>query len=132
MKHNTWVKNIIYILLIVILFLVGTGLLSKLQETAQQTYTVDINLITLICIIFFGGIGIILGFDNFIYQLQLKGNWRIDIAKLVILGIPSFIVSIPYVIYMISPSMLSYSYIPSIVLGYTVISCIYKDIKIKE
>ncbi|MDU4891416.1 MAG: hypothetical protein E6344_15120 [Clostridium sp.] len=131
MKHNTWVKNIIYLLLIVILFWVGTTLLSKIQEAAQRTYNLNINLVTLVTILFFGGIGLVLGFDNFITQLKIKGAWRFDMAKFVIVGIPAFIFSIPYMIYKLVPSMLesihNISLVSSVVLGYTLISCVYKE-----
>lgn len=136
MKHNTWVKNLIYLLLIVTLFLVGTILLSKINEAAQRTYTLNINLVTLVTILFFGGIGLVLGFDNFITQLRLNGNWKFDMAKLVIVGIPSFIFSIHYMVYKISSALLPYidniSLVSSIILGYTLISCVYKDSEIKE
>lgn len=129
MKHNTWVKNIIYLLLIVILFWVGTTLLSKIQEAAQRTYNLNINLVTLVTILFFGGIGLVLGFDNFITQLKIKGAWRFDMAKFVIVGIPAFIFSIPYMIYKLVPSMLesihNISLVSSVVLGYTLISCVF-------
>lgn len=131
MKNNTWIKNLIYLLLIVALFWGGTMLLSNHFEKVQRSYENNISLIILINLIFFGGIGIILGLDNFILQLKKEGKFRVDVSKLIVLGLPSLILSNPYIWAILMPSAMTFMdstcLISSIVLGYTFVSSIYKE-----
>lgn len=131
MKNNTWIKNLIYLLLIVALFWVGTMLLSNYFKEVQRSYETNISLIILINLIFFGGIGIILGLDNFILQLKKEGKFRVDVSKLIVLGVPSLILSNPYIWTILMPSAMTFMdsicLISSIVLGYTFVSSIYKE-----
>lgn len=131
MKNNTWIKNIIYLLLIVALFWGGTMLLSNYFKEVQRSYETNISLIILINFIFFGGIGIILGLDNFILQLKKEGKFRVDVSKLIVLGVPSLILSNPYIWAILMPSAMTFMdsicLISSIVLGHTFVSSIYKE-----
>lgn len=93
----------------------------------------------LIAFIFFGGIGAVLGLDALNLRMKSKGVLKVNISKLILLGIPSFLIPLIYVLCTIglirvSANMLLYfgynSYIlivSSIILGHTIVSSFYKD-----
>ncbi|MDV4150744.1 hypothetical protein R0131_07825 [Clostridium sp. AL.422] len=131
MKSRSWRKYIIYLILIVGLYITGTLLLEMHYDRAAITFMYNYWLITLIRIIFYGGIGVVLGLDGFLIELKREGKWKFNIPKLIILGIPSLIFSIPYIVILvpISNSFSNIFTISSIILGYTLISSLYKEVE---
>lgn len=131
MKNNSWVKNSIYLILIVFLFWIGTVLLANHLEEAEITYRNNITFIILINFIFFGGIGIVLGLDNLIIQLKKKGKIKVNIPRLIVLGVPSLIMLNPFIWINLIPSALpflnSILLISSLILGYTIVSSLIKE-----
>lgn len=131
MKINKWFKNIIYLFLIVILFYGGTTIISNIIKGAQMTYEINFNFITLTYFIFFGGIGIVLGLDNFIKELKKEGKLRLDISRIMIFGLPCLIFSIPKLQYILPPTTLQFVdsiyLVSSIILGYTLICSLVKE-----
>ena len=128
MTSRFWGKYLIYLILIVALYITGTLLLDMHYNRAAITFVYNYWLITLIRIIFYGGIGAVLGLDGFIIELKREGKWKFDIPRLIILGIPSLIFSIPYITILvpISTSFSNIFTISSIILGYMLISSPYK------
>lgn len=131
MKINNWLKYFIYLLLIVTLSWMGITILSNYHAEVQRSYNANIFLIMFVNLIFFGGIGVVLGLDNFILQLKIKGQWRVNIPKLIILGLPSLILSTPYLWFILLPSatqfMNAICLISNIVLGYILVSSIIRE-----
>lgn len=130
MKSKSAIKYLIYLIIIVGLYYLGSSILAKHYEEVQITYTYNYLLITLVQLIFFGGIGVVLGLDKFLSELTREGKLKFDITKLIILGIPSLIFSIPYLVFNFikpPPSFSSIFTISSIILGYTLISSPYKE-----
>lgn len=129
MKSKSCIKYFIYLIIIISLYSIGTILLRKYNNDFEKTFISNYWLVTLIKLVFFGGIGIVLGVDSFLTELNRKGKWKLNIPKLIILGIPSFIFSIPYIVLTLIPLSTSFNNIftvSSIILGYTLISSLYK------
>ena len=128
MTSRFWGKYLIYLIIIVALYITGTLLLDMHYNRAAITFVYNYWLITLIRIIFYGGIGAVLGLDGFIIELKREGKWKFDIPRLIILGIPSLIFSIPYITILvpISTSFSNIFTISSIILGYVLISSPYR------
>lgn len=134
-----WIKNIIYIALIAVFLILGLLILTKINLQAKQRFEYNLTYTTFIIITFFGGIGAILGLDNLIISLKKKGVLKVNKPRLLVLGIPSFIVSMTYiwatlglfkVIPTIYPYLIKYDYpiiISSIILGHTIVSSLYKE-----
>lgn len=134
-----WIKNIIYIALIAVLLILGLLILTKINLQAKQRFEYNLTYTTFIIITFFGGIGALLGLDDFIITLKKKGVLKVNKPRLLVLGIPSFIVSMTYiwatlglfkVIPTIYPYLVKYDYpiiISSIILGHTIVSSLYKE-----
>lgn len=75
----------------------------------------------------------LLGLEHFIVERKRAGTWKINLPKLVIVGLPSVIFSLTYHIALLDIATLSYAtlgtnFIPvfQIVLGYVLITCVYK------
>lgn len=132
MKINTWLKNFIYLLLIMTLSWSGGTILSNYYAKVQSTYTSNILLIMLVNLVFFGGIGVVLGLDNFILQFKMKGQWRVNLPKLIVIGLPSLILSVPYLIFTLLPSTMHFidtiCLISNIVFGYILVSSIVREV----
>lgn len=129
MKSRSLGKYLIYLIFIIGLYIIGTLLLDKCYAEARRTFIYNYWLVAIIKIIFYGGIGAVLGVDSFLVELKSEGTWKLDIPRLIILGIPSLILLIPYMMILI-PFLSFYSSvftISSIVFGYTMISSIYKE-----
>lgn len=132
MENKKAIKYLIYIITMGILYYLGTIILAKHYKEVQSTYIYNYWLITLVQLIFYGGIGVVLGLDKFLIELKHEGKWKFDIMKLIILGIPSLIFSMPYLIITVIPLKTEFGnmfIISSIILGYTLVSSLSKEIK---
>lgn len=130
MNSKNTVKYLIYLILLISLYYLGSSILAKHYEEAKITFIYNYWLITMVKLIFFGGIGMVLGLDKFLSELTKEGKWKFDITKLIILGIPSLIFSMQYLVLtfiQIPNSFTSVFTIANIVLGYTLISSLYKE-----
>lgn len=132
MKINTWFKNLIYLFAIAALFYGGIILLNSYKAEVSRTFQQNYLQYILITLLFFGGIGVVLGFDHYLVQMKKKGMWRINIPKLLIVGLPSLILSIPPVLFFIFNSGIPYSIITCVVFGHTLISSVYKQTPTNE
>lgn len=67
------------------------GYYNELAESNKISFTKQsfINLVT------YGGVGAILGIDNLIKENSKEGKWRFDFKKLIIVGLPAFVLSTP-------------------------------------
>lgn len=132
MNDKKLIKYLIYIISIGLLYYLGTTILVTYEKEVQRTFTYNYWFITLVPLIFYGGIGVVLGLDKFLIELKHKGKWKVDIIKLIILGVPSVIFSIPYLVtslIMIQASFGNMFTISPIIFGYTLISSLSKDNK---
>lgn len=87
-------KNVVLLVLIIILFVVGTGLLENHLVQSKTTYRFSPGYITIISIAFFGGIGVLLGLSA---NRRTAGALQMDFPRLLLLALPSLIVSLSYV-----------------------------------
>lgn len=133
MKNNNWIKNIVCLILIAVLAWCGSSLLASYYEQTQRTYESKIFVIILLHILFYGGIGAILGFDNLTREIKKEGIFKVNIPRLLVLGLPSIALILPYSYVYFIPSLMKYidtlTLISSIVFGYTLITSIVKEAK---
>lgn len=143
MKNNAWLKNLVYLLLIVVLYLIGSSLLSEVKEQVYRRFDYNfytLTLFTLKNLLFFGGIGVVLGIDGFINQFKKTGKWRFNLPKLLVLGLPSLIMSVPIISALLLIQLITSINLPalgvftgseyivfSIIFGHTLISSLYKE-----
>lgn len=137
---NLWkkiIKNCSYFVLISILFCSGITFLKNYKIQAQQTYNYNLIFLTLITIVFFGGIGALLRLSNTDFCIRKIKGLKVDTMKLLVLGLPSFIISMTYIwaylgLFKRFPLFISYIseieniiIVSSIIFGHTIISSIY-------
>ena len=132
MRSKNILKYLGYLLIMAILYYYGNSILAKYYEVAQITFIYNYGMIAIVQLVFFGGIGLVLGLDRILLEIKNKGKWKFDITRLIILGIPSLFFSIHYLVLRLIPLHESFGNIftiSSIVFGYTLISSLYKSDK---
>lgn len=136
MKNNPWGRNIIYLVLILLLFSVGVLLFRNYNSQLAQTFKSNVIYLTLIQLISFGGIGAVLGLDKLSSNWKKEGKWKVNKAKLIILGIPSCIISMSFIwaflglridYFMPNDYIGNVMVISNMILGHTLTSSFYKD-----
>ena len=139
MKKRIWLKYIMIITLILLVVFCGVSYFDANNEINRwnSNYQSFISYT-----VFYVILGLIIGLELFIQEAQKSGKWRIDIAKLIILGIPSLYFSLGIYLYFglgrLLPSILTYpiailissntGILPvfQMILGYSIITSFYK------
>ena len=122
-------------MLIILVVFCGDYIFENLQWTLNPF---------IIAIVFYISIGLLLGLEHVIQEINKIGSWRINVAKFVLLGIPSLYFSFGVFIYFgigkILPNVLTYPIamlmsnkvdflsVFQIILGYSIISSFYKKV----
>ncbi|MDR0269477.1 hypothetical protein [Paenibacillus sp.] len=96
-KNNHWgiLKNFIYLVLIIAFLAMGSMILENYLEQVKTTFHFSPAYVTMICIVFFGGIGVLLGLSS--KKRQTGGTIQIDKSRLLLLTLPSLFISLSYV-----------------------------------
>ena len=111
------------------------GYYNELAESNKISFTKQsfINFVT------YGGVGAILGIDNLIKENSKEGKWRFDFKKLIIVGLPAFVLSTPVIwaiiiiiclkgkVDNIIMTIYNFMIIFNIILGYVFITSIYRE-----
>ena len=137
MKHiRNFKKNNLILLLIFILFFISYILFNKIYDNLGEPYLV-IGLRVLISILF----GLVLSVDHFLNEREKEGKWTLNKYRIIYISLPFFLLSLYPVIYYIYPisifpyqidSIIIVTYnnlfqtFPGIILGYSIISALYK------
>lgn len=96
MKIKIWLKYLVYGLIILALIALSSYLLYKFKAHMALTFQPDLLLITIYTLIN-TIIGAILGLELLIKEKMKEGRWKINLPKMILLGIPSFYLSIFYI-----------------------------------
>ncbi len=131
------VGYIVYLVVLAVAVTEGHRLLEWLDAQISRTYS-SMPYVLWIPVVYFA-LGLLGGSDSVLRQFARKGEWRIDIHKLLIVGIPcavlvvcslllwtSIQVTLPQIVF----TVLSNRYVPAaaeVLLGYTIITSFYKD-----
>lgn len=129
--QNGTLKNLVYLVLIIVLFVTGTILLASHYTQARTSFNFNPIYATLISIVCFGAIGVLLGLSN--TNVPVERTRHIDKSRLLLLALPSFIISMSHIWAILElsdffnksiyPYMLENNYIiivSSIILGHSV------------
>lgn len=142
MNSKSWLKYFFIIILILVMVFWGQYVFESIRRNIEETLNVNPYFQNIIMLVFYGGIGLILGLEHLIQEIRKQGKWVINIPKLVFLGIPSLYFSLAiFIYYSNSPflrDVLSYPIgilltgnanfisIFQLILGYSVITSFYK------
>ncbi|GFZ32960.1 hypothetical protein CSC2_34860 [Clostridium zeae] len=108
MKKNNWGAYFLYAVLFFCYIVLSNKLLLSIDKEKQMTY--QIMPLILWSMFIFILLGLLLGLEKLILELRKNGSWKINIPKLVFLGIPALYLSLGVLIYYSSfiPQVLSY------------------------
>ncbi|KLU55084.1 hypothetical protein EL84_23680 [Paenibacillus sp. VT-400] len=134
-KANGVLKNLTYLVLIIVLFAVGSMLLNNQLTQARTRFDVSPFLMTIIPIVFFGGIGVVLGL---MIRGQLRSTKQQDTSGFLLITLPALIVSLSYVwasFGWLNDSVYQYIVVndylvivASVILGFSIMSALPKKI----
>lgn len=140
MRKKSWLKYLMYILLLCLLIFSKEYLLNRIEYNFYRSFGAggSMWLIIILPLIYNVVIGLILGFEQLINERRKVGSWKINLPKVLLIGIPSLFFSLTYQIALINNSFvqnkilvyarLGTNFIPifQIILGYVAITCLYK------
>ncbi|MFZ7120990.1 MAG: hypothetical protein ACOWWH_08590 [Eubacteriaceae bacterium] len=131
MNIKKWRKYIIFILFLSVYIFIAYVLDNITSSYVNETFNPFVKILFdyLMYIIF----GMILGIEYLLNQKKLEGKWKINLSKLLIMGIPSlFFASHHYITIVginIFPTILNSMFLIlwQILFGYVVVTSFYKD-----
>ena len=103
---KSWVKYLIYISFFVFITFCG-GSISRAVEGNDQ-YVILINVLR---IVLYGAMGMVLGSEHLLNEFKKNGGWKINLPKIILMGIPSLYIALsPFIYY----SQFINSFLPSL------------------
>lgn len=139
MRLKPWFMYSVNIILIVVVVFLNSYVGNELSDYYARSFEIKINFYFILYILFTMSIGVFLGLDSFIKEVNSIGVWKINLPKLLLLGVPSLYFSLAYVFLMKSEILiypllplfrygigLSFIRIFQIIFGYVVITSFRK------
>jgi hypothetical protein len=102
LKKNNWGAYFLYAVVFFCYIVLGNKLLISVNKEKQVTY--QIMPLILWSLFIFILLGLLLGLEKLILERQKHGYWKINLPKLIFLGIPALYFSLGVLIYY-SPSI---------------------------
>lgn len=143
MKLKSWGQSFLKITSVLLLIYGTNSIFRAINLREGLTYIPQIWNRTAIAFIFYGGIGVILGFNHFAVERKKSGIWKVDWPKLIMLGAPSLFYSFSFAIgayggqvlgrimYVLMRPLLddfwSIICLFSLIFGHTIITAFYKS-----
>ena len=143
MKLKQWAKYLIYIVVIYFALVLRSHLLELQKLYVGQTYRFTdfqpmMYLLAATVIVML--IGALLGLDQFLAQRKKVGKWRVNWPKLILLGVPSLVLSLYLFVFFtpfINALMPLYAWVTTynydfmaifqLILGYVIITSFYRE-----
>ncbi len=140
MRKKLWVKYCIYIFVLSGLIFLKEYVISKLDFAFRASWGADVsyNLLITTPLIFNILIGILLGIEHLTIEFEKPGRWKINLPKIIIVGLPSLFFSFTHHYasinnLLVQTKLLKYAtlgtnFVPifQIVLGYVLITSLNK------
>lgn len=92
MRKNKWLLYFIYSVVLVCYIIFSSKILIFEKEQFQRTFN-NLPLITWSIIIFIL-FGLLLGLEKLLLEIRKDGKWRINLPRLILLGVPSLYFSL--------------------------------------
>ena len=139
MKKINWLWYFIYALALACYIIFSSNILTLVNKQNDMTFN-GLPLMIWSTIIFIV-LGLLLGLESFLLEMGKEGEWKINLPKVVFLGLPSLYFSMATFIYYYSPDFIKPLSFPSlffivnktnfisifkIILGYTIITSFVK------
>jgi hypothetical protein len=141
MKTKSWSRYLIYMCLILIIVFWGQHIFGVYKRGVQKGFNYRPYYLNVLTIIFYSGIGLLLGLEHLICEIKKEGTWIVNLPKIVLMAIPSLYFSLAMFIYFNNIPFLSFPIVVlikdgtafinafQVILGYSIITSFYKDSK---
>lgn len=102
MKNNNWLKYFLYAVVLICYIALSDKIIVSLNN---QYYHLTISpfLLLLVKTIIFIITGLLLGLERLVLEIRKEGKWRVNLPKVIFLGLPSLYFSIGTFIYYYFP-----------------------------
>lgn len=108
MKTKSWSRYLIYMCLILIIVFWGQHIFGVYKQSVQKGFNYRPYYLNILTIIFYGGIGLLLGLEHLICEIKKEGTWIVNLPKIVLMAIPSLYFSLAMFIYFNNIPFLSF------------------------
>jgi hypothetical protein len=141
MKVKSWSRYLVYMCLILLMVFWGQHIFGVYKQGVQKSFNFRPYYLNALMLIFYGGIGLLLGLEHLIGEIKKVGTWEINLPKIVLMVIPSLYFSLAIFIYYNNISSLTFpirlliedgtAFINAfqIILGYSIITSFYRNNK---
>ncbi|MDP4144952.1 MAG: hypothetical protein Q8936_10805 [Bacillota bacterium] len=92
MKKNKWLVYCGYAVLILGYIIVANKILAYQYNLMKNSF--DLLPFIIWSIILYAVLGVLFGLEKLICEIRKDGSWKINLPKLIFLGIPSFLISL--------------------------------------
>jgi hypothetical protein len=92
MGKNKWLSYFRYMLVILCYFVFSNKILIFWDKQRQMTYNPFPSM--LCSMIIFVVLGLLLGLETFLLETKKEGTWRVNLPKLILLGVPTLYFSL--------------------------------------
>lgn len=143
MKAKPWLKYLIFVISIFLLIVLREYVDKLFLESYYRFKYPGVYFYLVISLIFGVCIGLFMGAEHLIKELKKEGTWKINLPKLIIVGLPSLYFSLSNIWFassnqfihkiIASPSLYLFKYglgfisLFQMVLGYVVITSFFKE-----
>jgi len=128
MKANKWLFYLVYAVVLFGYSFFGLNIINSISEHSAMLY--DFFSQAYISAIIFFILGVILGIPNLISEIKKEGKWKVNLPRLILIGIPSLFLSLQIIFTIILQRLIFFYVSPSIfqiIFGYILITSFYKE-----
>lgn len=97
MKKNNWLWYFRYLVLIICYMVIGYNILTFMDNQRQMTYNSIPFMI--VSTLVFTIMGFLLGVEKFLIEMKKEGPWKINLPRIILLGIPALYFSLSLFMY---------------------------------
>ena len=102
MKNNNWLKYFLYAVVLICYITLSDKMIVFLTNQYYH-FTIGPSLLLLVKTIIFIIVGLLLGLESLILETRKEGKWKVNLPKVIFLGLPSLYFSIGTLIYFYCP-----------------------------
>ncbi len=124
MNYKIWLKYFIYILILIFVVSFGSFFLEQINADIEKSLNINPTSLNFIMAIYYGSIGGLFGLEFLYKEIKKEGKWKINYPKLIILGVPSLLISFNLMIIHTMRVLL----IPDLFLRTNII-CVFRNIR---
>ena len=134
MKKNKWLCYFVYVLVLLCYITFSYEIVALLKKQFETKF--EYLPYFLFSMIIYLVLGMLLGLERIVLEREKEGNWKINLPKLILLGVPFLYLSLGAFVVLISPMIsypilfftngLNYQPIFQIILGYTICTSFIK------